>query len=108
MAAVQQITPLDLDRMLRQSDPPLILDVRRADEFATASIEGALNIALDDLPYSLDEVPKGRAIVTLCHHGVRSARAAQFLQEQGYTQVSSLEGGIDAWALQVDKTVPRY
>jgi rhodanese-related sulfurtransferase len=44
----------------------------------------------------------------VCHHGVRSAHAALFLQRQGFDAVWNLEGGIDAWSAQVDPSVPRY
>jgi rhodanese-related sulfurtransferase len=46
--------------------------------------------------------------MTLCHHGVRSNRAAEFLLANGFDDVVSVAGGIDAWSMQVDPTIPRY
>jgi rhodanese-related sulfurtransferase len=47
-------------------------------------------------------------LLIYCHHGVRSARAAEFLLQQGFTSVTSLAGGIDAWAMDVDPGIGRY
>ena len=54
------------------------------------------------------ELAKDKPLVAMCHHGVRSQNAARFLERNGHGEVLSLAGGIDAWSLQVDATVPRY
>ena len=59
-------------------------------------------------PDGLEGLAKDSAIVLHCHHGVRSRQAGQQLIEQGFTQVYNLSGGIDAWSVQVDESVPRY
>jgi rhodanese-related sulfurtransferase len=92
---------------------PLLLDVREPWEFALASItlDGAadtVNLPLQSLPQRLAELPKDRAIVCICHHGMRSAQAAGYLRQAGFQAVHNLRGGIDAWSLQVDPGVPRY
>ncbi|MCA9504734.1 MAG: molybdopterin-synthase adenylyltransferase MoeB [Myxococcales bacterium] len=95
----------------RTSEPELVLlDVREADERATASIEGAHWIPVDELSQRVDELSPWteRPIVVFCHHGGRSERAARLLIERGFSRVENLDGGIEAWALTVDPSVPRY
>jgi rhodanese-related sulfurtransferase len=107
--------PLNIDvnavKQLRDSGAPLVLlDVRNPDEYATAKIEGATLIPMGELQARLGELEphKQDHIVVHCHHGGRSMRVTQFLRQQGFTQVQNLDGGIDAWSLQVDSSVPRY
>lgn len=61
-----------------------------------------------DIPLRLSELPRDRAIVVHCHHGVRSMHVAEWLEAQGYARVANLHGGIDAWSTDVDSSVPRY
>jgi rhodanese-related sulfurtransferase len=85
-----------------------LLDVRMPEELEIAALAGAVNIPLNDLPDRVGELNPSAPIAVLCHHGVRSERAARFLERSGFTDVSHLEGGIDAWSLQMDESVPRY
>ena len=89
---------------------PLLLDCREPDEHGIARIEGATLIPMGEIPGRLDGLDPHRdgPLVVHCHHGVRSLRVARFLRTQGFTQARSMAGGIDAWSLQVDPTVPRY
>jgi len=88
----------------------LLLDVREADELETARIEGATWIPLGDLERRSGEIAewKGGRVVALCHSGVRSLAACRILHAQGFAHPESMAGGIDAWSLTVDPTVPRY
>lgn len=88
----------------------LLLDVREPDEYATAKIEGALLIPMQQIPARLAELEPHRHdhIVVQCHHGGRSLRVTHFLRAQGFAQAQNLAGGIDAWSLEVDPSVPRY
>ncbi|MGH7167056.1 MAG: rhodanese-like domain-containing protein [Candidatus Methylomirabilales bacterium] len=102
------ITPRELKDRLDKGDHIVILDVREPWEFSLAKIEGAVLIPLGSLPQSLDKLDRNVEIVAHCHHGMRSADAAGFLLQQGFTNVKNLVGGIDAWSIQIDPTVPRY
>ena len=104
---MQEITAADLKPLLEQGAVTL-LDVRLPDEVATASLPGAVLIPLHELPHRAGELAKDKPLVAMCHHGVRSQNAARFLERNGHGEVLSLAGGIDAWSLQVDATVPRY
>ncbi len=88
--------------------PPLLLDVREPWEFERAHLGGAALVPIHELPTHLDEVEPEAPIVCVCHHGSRSAHAAMFLMQQGFSNVYNLTGGVDAWACQIDPTMPRY
>jgi adenylyltransferase/sulfurtransferase len=102
------ITPHELKERLDKSDKIFLLDVREPWEYSMAKIEGAVLIPLGTLPQSLDKLDRNTEIVAHCHHGMRSADAVGFLLQQGFTNVKNLVGGIDAWSVQVDPSVPRY
>lgn len=102
------ITPRELKERMDKGDKPFLLDVREPYEFSMARIEGAVLIPLGTLPYSLDKLDPNAEIVAYCHHGMRSADAVGFLIQQGFKNVKNLVGGIDAWSVQVDPSVPRY
>ncbi|HEY4101136.1 MAG TPA: molybdopterin-synthase adenylyltransferase MoeB [Gemmatimonadales bacterium] len=103
-----EIGPGELARRMKEPNPPFVLDVREEWEFALAHLEGTRLIPLGLLPGRLAELPRGRDLVTLCHHGTRSLRARDLLIRAGFGRVQSLEGGIDAWAVQVDPALRRY
>jgi rhodanese-related sulfurtransferase len=103
-----EITPVQLKQRLSGDTPPLVLDVREPEEIALARLDGATTIPMSDVPRRLGELPRDAEIVVMCHHGMRSAHVASFLADQGYARVANLSGGIDAWSLQVDPSVPRY
>ena len=85
----------------------IILDVREPFELQICSVEGAVHIPMSTLPERLQELDAGVPIACLCHHGVRSHRVAMWLRAQGY-EAYNIEGGIDAWADEVDQQMPRY
>lgn len=87
-----------------------LIDCREADEFAFCHIAGAELIPLSVFAGSAQaQLPdRQEPIVIYCHAGVRSARAADYLAQLGYTQVRSMAGGIDAWSQEVDPAIPRY
>ncbi|MFI5299957.1 MAG: rhodanese-like domain-containing protein, partial [Polyangiales bacterium] len=82
-------------------------------EHQVAAIEGAVLIPLHELPRrSAELLELGWAldapVAVLCHHGVRSRSGAAILQGAGFTSVRSVAGGIEAWSVRVDPSVPRY
>ncbi|MBM4200799.1 MAG: sulfurtransferase [Gammaproteobacteria bacterium] len=107
---MKQITPKELqERLATPGDGTLVLlDVREPMEFRHAHIAGSVHIPMQDVPRRLTELTSDAETVVICHHGMRSAQVAGFLEGRGFTRVSNLVGGIDAWSLQVDPAVPRY
>lgn len=85
-----------------------LLDVRTAEELAVAALPGALHLPLHELPRRVAELPRDEPLVVLCHLGARSAQAVTFLRARGFAQAVNLDGGIDAWSVEVDPEVPRY
>lgn len=95
-------------RLSDSAEPPFLLDVREHDEFAFCHLPNARLIPLQQLPDCADSLPRDRDLIVYCHHGGRSLRAVRFLRQKGFSRAQNLEGGINAWSLRVDPTVPRY
>ena len=105
---VGRMSPSELADARREAgSAPMLVDVRTSDERARALIEGS--ILLDDEGLkSVSALPKDTKLVFYCHTGVRSQSAAEHFRAEGFTNVHNLAGGIDAWSLEVDASVPRY
>lgn len=92
--------------------PPVLLDVREPWEVQTASLSlpgtQVVCIPMQEVPARLHELDASQPILGLCHHGVRSLQVVAFLERQGYPHVYNIAGGIDAWAREVDTSVPLY
>ena len=102
-----QIAPKELQKLLEERSVNLI-DVRTEEERRLAFIEGYV-LATQELEQELMEKwPKDTAIVLYCHKGERSLQAVTQLSNQGFTNIKSLKGGIDAWSDQIDSLLPRY
>jgi adenylyltransferase/sulfurtransferase len=86
----------------------LILDVREPHELAITHLAGATHIPMREIPARVATLPRDRHLLVLCHHGYRSQRVTQFLRDQGFTAVSNIAGGIEAWAEEIDPTMARY
>ncbi len=106
--ASPEISVAELQRQLAEGQPILLLDVREPHEFELARIEGATLLPLGELPNRLEELKREQKTVVHCHSGVRSAYAVQLLLGAGFTDVRNLAGGIDAWSVEIDPSVPRY
>jgi adenylyltransferase/sulfurtransferase len=102
------LAPRELAARLAAGDALQLVDVREPYEHRIARLEPARLVPLRGLPSALGTLDPARETVVLCHHGVRSAAAAEFLRAQGFRSVRNLEGGIDAWSADVDAAVPRY
>ena len=85
----------------------ILLDVRTKEEWEYVYIKGALHIPLDELEDRFNELDKKKKIVVFCHQGGRALMAAQFLSSTGFN-AGYMKGGIDEWALKIDKGLKRY
>ncbi|MBS0631044.1 MAG: molybdopterin-synthase adenylyltransferase MoeB [Verrucomicrobia bacterium] len=90
------------------ADRTLLVDVREPFEIEICQIKDAELIPLRQIPEHVGALPKDKHLLMLCHHGRRSLNATEFLRANGYTAVSSIAGGIDAWAEQIEPTMVRY
>ena len=108
MADLAEIFPRELKARIDRGDGPLVLDVREMEEVAIAPFPRAAHIPMGEIPSRLRELDPDRETVVVCHHGIRSAQVAGYLSSIGFERVLNLTGGIDAWSVAVDSTVPRY
>src|ERR1700758_2189451 len=103
-----EISPGEAAALLHEKKARFI-DVREPWEFATARIAGSELMPMGEVPSRAhQELDPDERLVILCHHGQRSLNVAAWLRNQGFEQAQSLQGGIDAWAAQVDPAVGRY
>ncbi len=105
---ITQCNAEQVKQRLENGEPLVLLDVREPNEFAFAKIQGSIHIPLRALPERVDELDKEKDIVVICHHGMRSQQACFFLEQYGFNRLFNLKGGIDAWSIKCDPTVPRY
>ena len=100
----------ELKEKLDRGDEFMLLDVRSAAELKTASVKGCTHIPLDMLDDRMSELEpwKTKEIVVMCHHGMRSQMAQEYLESNGFKRVRNLTGGIDAYSVHADPAVPRY
>ncbi len=114
--APSRVSVRHLAERLAHGEPLVILDVRRSDERAHCAIavpEAAtdLFVPMDEVSDRLEEIRAAasqKSLVVYCHHGVRSLMVAGWLASQGIPGVLNLDGGIDAWSNEVDRSVARY
>ncbi len=102
-----EITPRDAAELFKQGKIKL-LDVRTPEEYGIAKVEGSVLVDQSVTQEIMQTWSKETQIVTICHHGMRSLDAAAYLRGHGFSNTRSMMGGIDAWALQVDPSIPRY
>ena len=101
------IEPKDAADALR-GDRAQILDIRTREEFDAVSIPGARHFTQELLSEIMGTWPKEKLVVLVDHQGARSLDAAAYFAGHGFTNVRGLRGGIDAWSLEVDPSLPRY
>jgi len=102
------VTPEALHTMRAQGAPLVLLDVREPSEHAIAAIAGSRLLPFGTVAAEVETLDRSAHTVVYCHRGTRSTVVAEWLREQGFARVQSLRGGIDAWSVAVDGTVPRY
>lgn len=103
-----EIEPEDLAARLAAGESLILLDVREPWEFEIARLSGSILLATSDFAALLPRLFEARAVVAVCHHGVRSYSAALWLRERGVRGAVSLAGGVEAWATRIDRQMPRY
>ena len=107
-AAIASVSVHDLKRKLATNGSVLLVDVREPFEYDIARIEGSRLVPLRELSASIEEIPRDKEVIVMCKSGARSAQAVEFLRQQGFDQVFNLDGGIDAWAAEIDPDMQQY
>lgn len=105
---IREISVEELSAARARGENPVVLDVREEWELQLARIPDVVHVPMNQLPSRLAEFEREVPIIVMCHAGGRSLRVAHFLENQGFTNVANLTGGISAWSQSVDATVPQY
>ena len=92
----RKIDPEEVRVLLREGKEIHLIDVREPDEFSGGHIPGAVNLPLNEVPTRLDELSRDQEYIIVCHSGIRSAKAATCLDEQGF-QTRNMSGGMKHW-----------
>jgi sulfur-carrier protein adenylyltransferase/sulfurtransferase len=104
-----EVTVQDMKKALE--DPSLnikVIDVREADEYQIARVQGVPLVPLSTLPQKFTALDPNQQYYLHCKGGVRSLKALGFLREQGFKYLKSVKGGISAWSDEIDPNVPKY
>ena len=104
----KSISAKELNELINSAEKIQIIDVREHFEWDICHIEGALNIPMNLIVESIDEISKDITTVIMCHHGIRSMNVIHYLESIGYKNLINLEGGIHTWATDVDKSMSTY
>ena len=107
-ATSDDVSPQEAKDLLAKDRHAVLLDVREPHEYEIVHIEGARLIPLSELHLRTNELDTANAIVVHCHHGPRSQQALKVLEHFGFRKLKHMHGGIDAWAEDVDPSMPRY
>jgi adenylyltransferase/sulfurtransferase len=102
------ITATELAKILNSGNQLRLLDVREPHELQISNLDGAAVIPLGQLASRLSELDSAEEMVVFCKAGTRSARALELLVSAGFRKVKNLKGGINAWAKDVDPSLPLY
>ncbi|PYV30961.1 MAG: molybdenum cofactor biosynthesis protein MoeB [Acidobacteria bacterium] len=105
---VPEISAREVKRMMDDERPFVLVDVREPHEYQICNIPGSKLIPLGEIPRRMHELSSADEIVVHCRSGQRSAQAVGFLMKAGFRKIHNLQGGVLAWADEVDPTMPRY
>ena len=105
---IPQLSPAELQRWRQDGKAFLLLDVRTDEETAVCTLPDSVHIPMNLILLRSNELSDGLPIVVYCHHGIRSLHTAMYLADAGFETLYNLQGGIDAWAAQIDENMARY
>lgn len=106
---IKSVTVQKLKHLMCDGENPVLLDVREPDERKICKIDPSIFIPMDSIYNRIDEIPRESLCVVYCHHGIRSFMVISYLErEHGFKNLINLEGGIHAWAEQIDADMEVY
>ncbi len=106
-----EITVTDVKQLLDKGEAVKLIDVREPKEHQFCHVQGSELIPMGSVPQHLSQLEAQAdeaKLIVFCHHGMRSLNVVAWLREKGISNCASMTGGIEAWSLQVDPSVPRY
>jgi adenylyltransferase/sulfurtransferase len=98
---MNEITVSELKKMRDEGAQHQLIDVREVHEYEISNIGGE-HIPMSLIPLNIDKIRRDIPVVLQCRSGGRSGQITQFLEAQGFTNVSNLQGGILAWARDIE------
>lgn len=104
---MQRFSPTRLQEYLKHNTPRLI-DVREPWEFEICHIDNSELLPMGQVPSQLQQFHEAPEYVIICHHGIRSMQVINFLTHHGIHNTINLDGGVDAWAREIDLHMPVY
>jgi len=106
-----EITAVEVKRRMDAGETLFLVDVRQPEEYQICHIEGSELIPMNTIPAAVQDL-EAKAdeglLIVFCHHGMRSLNVTNWLRGQGISECASMIGGIEAWSLEIDRSVPRY
>jgi adenylyltransferase/sulfurtransferase len=102
------ITASELAERMKEGNHLRLIDVREPHELEISRLDGATLIPLGQLAGRMSELDSAEDIVLFCKSGTRSARALELLASAGFRKMKNLKGGINAWAREIDSSLPIY
>lgn len=105
---IEDMTPSEFVRRRESGELWTLLDVREAWEIDIARIEETTDIPMAEIATRLAELDASQPVAVFCHSGGRSAQVASFLAQNGFDHVANIAGGINAWSLEIDDSIPQY
>ena len=106
--SLRDVLPLQLREWLSENRAPRLIDVREQDEWDRCRLPGAELKPGGQIAEWSKALDPEKEVLLYCHHGIRSLHAAMFLEAHGFSHVMHLRGGLDAYSLQADPSIPRY
>ena len=108
MQEIHNLSVQELKQWQENNKDFILLDVRNQDEVDYVKLPNSLHIPMSLIPIRHNEIDDDKPLVIYCHHGVRSYNVAYFLLQAGFEDVYNLQGGIEAWAEQIEPEMKRY
>jgi adenylyltransferase/sulfurtransferase len=102
------MTVHELQQRLGQPKPPIVIDIRDADEREISKLDNSLNIPEAEIHDRYQELDREADIAILCRSGIRSAYVVEYLRGLGFRNVQNVDGGINAWAEEIDPSMEIY
>ena len=108
MSDFKEISVQALNKKIKNNEQFSLIDVRENKELEISKISQAIHIPMNTIPDNLNHIPSTKPIIIMCKSGGRSAQVCEYLQNQGYSNIYNLKGGIISWALEIDSTLDIY
>ena len=108
MDNLKEISVQTLNEKINNNENLLLIDVRENKELAISKISQAIHIPMNTIPDNLHKIESTQPVIIMCKSGGRSAQVCEYLQNQGYSNIYNLKGGIISWALEIDPSMDIY